>query len=242
MATIKNRLDDWAIDNVRWEHQVNQDVLLSWFNKWLQIFQKYLLEYVSNNLHTTHIDITLTEWQDTYDFPFSLSNLKDFYSIVQLRVAYRENKHWNPIYRVCRPINLTDYNIRHNGYQKWQPYVWWRISKLNPRYSFVGSDQFKIYPTPDETIPQGISLDFNYFLPKVTDVETDITSLDLPWYFLDAIDDYMTYRLYQTENPEMATLHYEMFQKTLHDNIYWLNRDKRPIEEGFANTRYFSHY
>ncbi len=242
MASVKDRLDSWAIDNVRWDSQVNSDVLLSWYNKWLQIFQKHLLEFVANSLHTTHIDITLTADQDTYDFPFDLSNLKDFYSIVQLRVAYREDKYGNPLYRVCRPISLTDYNIRPNGYQKWAPRVWWRISKVNPRYSFVGSDKFKIYPTPDETVSEWISLDFNYFLPKITNPQTDESTLDLPWYFLDAIDDYMTFRLYQTENPELAEMHYQIFENTLHDNIYWLNRDKRPVEEGFADTRYFSHY
>jgi len=28
--------------------------------------------------------------------------------------------------------------------------------------------------------------------------------LGLPWYFLDAIEDYMTYRLIDIENPEIA--------------------------------------
>lgn len=242
MATVKDRLDSWAIDNVRWDSQVNYDVLLSWYNKGLQIFQKHLLEFVANSLHTTHIDITLTANQDVYDFPFSLSNLKDFYSIVQLRVAYRKDKNGNPIYRVCRALSLTDYNITKDWYQKWAPRVWGRISKLNPRYSFVGSDKFRIYPTPDETITQWISLDFNYFLPKITNAQTDESELDLPWYFLDAIDDYMTYRLYQVENPELAAMHLQNFQNTLNDNIYGLNRDKRPVEEWFADTRYFSHY
>lgn len=241
MATVESRLNKWKLSELRWASQGNDEVLLAWFNKWLQIYQKYLLEYVANTFHTTSIEVNTTANQNLYDFPFGLSNLKDFYSITQLRVAYRTDKYGNPIYRVAQPINLTDYNILENGYQKWKPIIQSRISKLNPRYSFVGSDQFKIYPTPDEWITKGISLIFNYFLPEVG-INTNLDSLDLPRYFLDAIDDYLTFRLYQAENPELAQTYYEQFRNTLFDNIYWLNRDKRPIEEWFADTRYFSHY
>lgn len=248
MATIKSRIETWRHSELRWASQVNNTVLTAWYNKWLQIFQKYLLEYVANTLHTTSIDVNTTANQDLYDFPFGLSNLKDFYSITQIRVAYRTDKYGNPVYRVAQPINLTDYNIKPNWYQKWKPAIWGRISKLNPRYSFVGSDQFKIYPTPDVSITKGISLTFNYFLPALTEDQifgvnaVDENVLDLPRYFLDAIDDYLTFRLYQAENPELAQTYYEQFRNTLFDNIYWLNRDKRPIEEWFADTRYFSHY
>jgi hypothetical protein len=48
----------------------------------------------------------------------------------------------------------------------------------------------------------------------------DIAKLNLPRYFLDAIDDYITFRLYQAENPEMAQWYYQQFENTLHDNIY----------------------
>ena len=70
----------------------------------------------------------------------------------------------------------------------------------------------------------------------------DIESLNIPRYFFDAIDDYLTFRLYQAENPELATYYKQQFIETLHDNIYWLNKDKRPVDEDFANTSYFSHY
>ena len=73
-------------------------------------------------------------------------------------------------------------------------------------------------------------------------MNTNINNLNLPWYFLDAIDDYITFRLYQAENPEMAQWYYQQFESTLHDNIYGLNKDKRPVDESFANTTYFSHY
>lgn len=73
-------------------------------------------------------------------------------------------------------------------------------------------------------------------------MNTNINNLNLPRYFLDAIDDYITFRLYQAENPEMAQWYYQQFENTLHDNIYGLNKDKRPVDEGFANTTYFSHY
>jgi hypothetical protein len=40
----------------------------------------------------------------------------------------------------------------------------------------------------------------------------------------------------------MAQWYYQQFEKTMMDNIYGMNKDKRPIEEWFANTTYFSHY
>ena len=36
----------------------------------------------------------------------------------------------------------------------------------------------------------------------------------------DAIEDYITFRLYQAENPEQAQWYYSQFDNTLHDNIY----------------------
>jgi hypothetical protein len=45
--------------------------------------------------------------------------------------------------------------------------------------------------------------------------------------------------LYLKENPELAEPYLVTFQTTLHDNIYWLNRDQRYSEENFANLSYF---
>jgi hypothetical protein len=60
---------------------------------------------------------------------------------------------------------------------------------------------------------------------------TNESTLNLPRYFFDAIEDYLTFRLYQAENPEMAQWYYQQFEKTMMDNIYGMNKDKRPIEE-----------
>jgi hypothetical protein len=67
--------------------------------------------------------------------------------------------------------------------------------------------------------------------------ETDESDLGLPAYFLDAVEDYLTYRLYNAENPELAQIHYQRFIDTIHDNIYGLNRDQRPVEEEPADLR-----
>ena len=53
MATVKDRIDKWAITELRWEDQINYDVLVGWYNKGLRIFQKYLLEYASWLLNTS---------------------------------------------------------------------------------------------------------------------------------------------------------------------------------------------
>lgn len=217
-----------------------------------------VLEYVSGKQNTSSILRDIDKDTATYQLPLGEAWVKDFYSIIQLRVAYHTNKKGLPIYRICKPINLTDYNIRptNNVYndddkliaQWWRqwvgsPMTWERISERRPRFVFVDKDTIKIFPTPTEDVENWLFLNYNYIedIDWVT-MNTNVDSLNLPRYFLDAIEDYITFRLYQAENPEMAQRYYQQFENTLHDNIYWLNKDKRPIDENFANTTYFSHY
>ena len=258
MATIQNMYSNWCLEELRWETQVNQSVWLAWFKKGLLTFQKIILEYVSGMQNTSSIFQDISKDTATYNLPLWQAWVPDFYSIIQLRVAYHTNKHGMPIYRICKPINLSDYNIRptNNEYnddnkliaqwgRQWvgSPVVRERVSERRPRFVFVDKDTIKIFPTPTEDVENGLSLNYNYMedVDGIT-MNTNINNLNLPWYFLDAIDDYITFRLYQAENPEMAQWYYQQFENTLHDNIYWLNKDKRPVDEGFANTTYFSHY
>lgn len=243
MATIQNMYNNWCLEELRWTTQVNEDVWLAWFKKGMLTFQKMILEFVSAKQNTSSVVQDLEAWEAVYKLPLNESWKPDFYSIIQLRVAYATDKNGNPIYRVCKPINLTDYNITPSWRQHWEPMVWGRISKRNPKYIFVDKDHIKIFPTPTEDIDNGLSLNYN-FMPDIDGItmNTDISTLNLPWYFLDAVDDYITFRLYQAENPEMAQRYYQQFENTLHDNIYWLNKDKRPIDEWFADLRYFYHY
>ena len=101
---------------------------------------------------------------------------------------------------------------------------------------FTSKSQIRIFPTPDKSITGGISLTFNYITKDVS-ANTNEESLGLPNYFLDAVEDYLSYRLIQAENPELAMTYYQRFIDTLHDNIYGLNRDQRPVEEEFADLR-----
>lgn len=243
MATIQNMYSNWCLEELRWETQVNEKVWLAWFKKWLLTFQKMILEFVSAKQNTSSVVQDLEAGEAVYKLPLWESWKPDFYSIIQLRVAYHTDKDGNPIYRVCKPISLTDYNITPSGRQHWEPMIWWRISKRRPRYVFVDKDHIKIFPTPTENIDNGLFLNYNYMEDiESIDMNTSLDNLNLPWYFLDAIDDYITFRLYQAENPEMAQWYYQQFENTLHDNIYWLNKDKRPIDEWFADLRYFYHY
>ena len=243
MATIQNMYNNWCLEELRWTTQVNDDVWLAWFKKGMLTFQKMILEFVSAKQNTSAVVQDLEAWEAVYKLPLNESWKPDFYSIIQLRVAYATDKNGNPIYRVCKPINLTDYNITPSWRQHGEPMVWGRISKRNPKYIFVDKDHIKIFPTPTEDIDNGLSLNYN-FMPDIDGItmNTDISTLNLPWYFLDAVDDYITFRLYHAENPEMAQRYYQQFENTLHDNIYWLNKDKRPIDEWFADLRYFYHY
>lgn len=222
------------------------------------IFQKMIMEYVSWMQNTSSTVQDIVKDTAVYQLPLWEAWKPDFYSIIQLRVAYDLDKKWNPIYRICKPINLTDYNISPTnnvyddddnlvaqGGRQWadSPAVWNRISQEHPRYVFVDKDTIKIFPTPTKNVDNWIFLNYN-FIEKVDsiDMNTNVDSLNLPRYFFDAIEDYITFRLYQAENPEQAQWYYQQFENTLHDNIYGLNKDKRPVEEDFANTTFFSHY
>ena len=254
MATVQDRIDSWKTGEVRWANQVNNKVALNRYNKWLQIFQKELLEYVANQGMVTSVNLNTEAWRDTYALPFDFNIkggtgsaiLTDFYSITQIKVAYDE-KNWHLAYRVCDLINMTDYNITSKGHSKGEPFIMRRISKLTPRYTFINKyddwkvqTHIKIFPTPDKTLTGAISLTFNY-INKPVESDTEEDTLGLPRYFFDAIEDYMTYKLIDIENPELAMTYYQLFKDALHDNIYWLNRDQRPVEEEFADLRFLSH-
>ena len=256
MGTIEDMYNNWCLEEIRWGNQVNQNVWLAWFKKWMLIFQKMMLEYVSGMQNTSSVVWNIFKDQSTYQLPLGESWKPDFYSIIQLRVAYNVDKNWNPIYRVCKPINLGDYNVAptNNIYdwnkliaqwwrQKGSPMVWDRISRRNPKYVFVDKDTIKIFPTPIQNVDNGIFLNYNY-IEKVDWIEmsTNVSNLNLPRYFFDAIEDYITFRLYQAENPEQAQWYYQQFDSTLRDNLYWLNKDKRPVDEWFADLRYFYHF
>ena len=251
MATVQDRIDKWAELEIRWDTQINYNIVLRWYNKWLHIFQKYLLEYASGLLNTSVRFNNIVKGQDEYEFPLWIQNVEDFYSIIQLRVAYKLDKYWQPVYKVCRPIDFWEYNIRplknipNTGdveiqwwQQIWDPALWKRISMENPRYVFISKNKIKIFPTPIEDVPMWMSLAYN-FMERPAELDTDENTLNLPWYFFDVIDDYMSYMLYLKENPEIAEPYLQTFQTTLHDNIYWLNRDQRASEENFANLSYF---
>lgn len=258
MATVADRFDNWAKGELRWESQVNKEVLLVWFNKWFQKFQKMLLEYASGLAQTATRYHTITEGTDTYEFPLWISNVEDFYSIIQLRVAYDVDDNWIPLYKVCKPINLSDYNIipEHNvkknneivaqGWQQiWAPFIWDRISQDSPRYTWVDKKHIKIYPTPTKRVTNGVCLSYNFISKPLTynqvwwSSKIDVEDLSVPRYFMDAIGSYLSYKLHQAENPELAASYYESYRETLHNNIYWFNRDQRKIEEEPANLRYF---
>lgn len=92
--------------------------------------------------------------------------------------------------------------------------------------------KIRIYPTPTEDVTNGLNMTFNYIAEPVT-LSTSEEKLLLPRYFLDVIDDYLSYRLIKAENIELAGQYYQEFITTLHNNIYGLNRDQRPVEEEF---------
>lgn len=213
------------------------------------------MEYVANQGQVTAVTLNTEAGRDTYALPFDFDIkgdeqapfLTDFYSITQIRVAYEEKKGY-PVYRTCELIDIADYNISPDGKSIGDPMIRRRISKLTPRYTFMNKFEggkvqthIRIFPTPDKTITAGISLNFNYINKKITNASTEESMLGLPRYFLDAIEDYMTYRLIDIENPEIAEGYYQKFITTLHNNIYGLNRDQKPVEEEMADLSYYSH-
>ena len=264
MTKISDVLENWRIENVRGSQQINKEVMVTWFNKWFHDFQKMLLEYVSWKNNTAHRFRHIEKDKDEYELPLTDSDtstsVQDFYSIIQLRVAYDVDKLGQPIYRVCRPLEFWDYNIKplknkwegdelksRWGMQHWEPFIWGRISEQFPRYTFIDKNHIKIFPTPTKNVDNGITIAYNFMQKPISyediyDNDIEESDLCLPRYFMDAIEDFMTYKLYQVENPEQAQWYYQLFQNTINDNIYGMNKDKRPVEEWFANTTYFSHY
>ena len=242
MGTVQQRIDNWKLSELRWSNQVNDAVCLAWYNQWYRIFQKYLLEYIANQLQTQAIVQNIETWKSEYDLPFWESDWHDFYSIAQLRIAYKE-KDWIPQYKICEELNIADYNIHPTTWnQIWWPAIYKRITKRTPRYEFISKNKVKIYPTPTEDVDNWFNMRFNFVTADITNPNTNENTLWVPRYFLDVIDDYLSYRLYQAENPELAAVYYKQFMDTLHDNIYWLNRDQRPVEEWFWNFRFFDHW
>ena len=57
MGTIKQMYENWCLEELRGESQVNKEVWLAWFNKGLLQFQKAILEYVSGK-HSTSVAYT----------------------------------------------------------------------------------------------------------------------------------------------------------------------------------------
>ena len=242
MGTVQNRIEQWKLSELRGASQVNNNVCLAWYNQWFRIFQKYLLEYIANQLQTQSIVQDINAWQSEYSLPFWETDWHDFYSIAQLRIAYDE-KNSIPTYKICEALSITDYNINPTTWKQmlWCPNIYKRITKRTPRYEFISKNKIKIYPTPDKNVENWFNMTFNYMNVDVA-LNTDEGNLNVPRYFLDVIDDYLSYRLFLAENPELAEIYYKNFMDALHDNIYWLNRDQRPVEEWFWDFRFFSHW
>lgn len=71
-----------------------------------------ILEYVSGKQNVSTIFANIEAGEQEYELPLGVAGVPDFYSIIQLRVAYKTDKNEVPLYRVCKPINLSDYNIK----------------------------------------------------------------------------------------------------------------------------------
>ena len=243
MGTVADRINKRRKKRLRGQSQVNTEVVVLWYQEGLEKFEKALLEYASWKNNTSSRFNNIQANQSDYSLPIGVSNAEDFYSIIQLSVAYSYDKNWVPVYRKCLPINEGDYittpvNSPNPWYQIGAPIIKNTISKTNPRYVFLNYNHIRIFPTPKENITWGLHLVYN-FMPKEVTASTNEATLNLPRYFFDAIEEYMTYCLIENENPELAAPYLAAFERTVHDNMYWLNKDQRVNEEEFANLAYY---
>lgn len=94
MGTVQNRIDNRATAEIRGTGQINYNVVLQWYNKGLLIFQKQVLEYLANTYQITSVTIDTQTGKSDYALPtdINMGINSDFYSIAQLRVAYKEDK------------------------------------------------------------------------------------------------------------------------------------------------------
>ena len=150
-------------------------VLANWSNKGV-------------NLWTVDLQtVTLIAGQATYTVPQNTVVMLDAYITV-------DNGNSQPIDRLILPISRTEYASYPNKEQQGFPTVYWQDRLINGNVT--------LWPVPDGTSAQYLKY---YRAVQLQDVEfTGGQTIEIPYLWLDAFADALSYRLARVWNPQMA--------------------------------------
>lgn len=150
-------------------------VLANWSNKGV-------------NLWTVDLQtVTLIAGQATYSVPENTVVMLDTYVTV-------DNGNSQPIDRLILPISRTEYASYPNKEQQGFPTVYWQDRLINGNVT--------LWPVPDGQSAQYLKY---YRAVQLQDVEfTGGQTIEIPYLWLDAFADALSYRLARVWNPAMA--------------------------------------
>ena len=150
-------------------------VLANWSNKGV-------------NLWTVDLQtVALNAGQATYTVPQNTVVMLDAYITV-------DNGNSQPIDRLILPISRTEYASYPNKEQQGFPTVYWQDRLINGNVT--------LWPVPDGNSAQFLKY---YRAVQLQDVEfTGGQTIEIPYLWLDAFADALSYRLARVWNPQMA--------------------------------------
>lgn len=150
-------------------------VLANWSNKGV-------------NLWTVDLQtVPLVAGQATYTVPQNTVVMLDTYITV-------DNGNSAPIDRLILPISRTEYASYPNKEQQGFPTVYWQDRLINGNVT--------LWPVPDGNSAQFLKY---YRAVQLQDVEfTGGQTIEIPYLWLDAFADALSYRLARVWNPQMA--------------------------------------
>ena len=150
-------------------------VLANWSNKGV-------------NLWTVDLQtVPLWAGQATYTVPQNTVVMLDAYITV-------DNGNSQPIDRLILPISRTEYASYPNKEQQGFPTVYWQDRLINGNVT--------LWPVPDGNSAQFLKY---YRAVQLQDVEfTGGQTIEIPYLWLDAFADALSYRLARVWNPQMA--------------------------------------
>ena len=150
-------------------------VLANWSNKGV-------------NLWTVDLQtVPLVAGQATYSVPQNTVVMLDAYITV-------DNGNSQPIDRIILPISRTEYASYPNKEQQGFPTVFWQDRLINGNVT--------LWPVPDGNTAQYLKY---YRAVQLQDVEfTSGQTIEIPYLWLDAFADALSYRLARVWNPAMA--------------------------------------
>jgi hypothetical protein len=108
-----------------------------------------------------------------------------------------------------------------------------KITQTNPKYRFTSKNRITIYPTPDQTVSNGLKLVYNTTPPAITK-DTNDETIGLPTALLHCIDEYLLMKIHKIENVSQFQISHNDRREKTNNAIYFMcNMDRSSGEENF---------